>query len=119
MDKSEFDHLERRQAFRETKIKLPEGELTLMFDDRPVDLYEFKDITPFGVCLQAAEPAQKSMQIAIRYQHRHGQFEVYGELVWQEPVLGTVNDTKHWLGIRFSPNRVAQNEALFELLLIH
>ena len=119
MDEREFDHLERRRAIRDTKIKLPEGELTLMFDDRPVDLYEFKDITPFGICLQAAESALKSTVITIRYLHRHGQFEVYGEMVWQEPVLMGVNDQKHWLGIQFNPARIPQNEALFELLLRH
>jgi len=119
MDKSEFDHSERRRAIRETNIKLPEGELTLMFDDRPVQIYEFKDITPFGVCLQAAEPASPSSAITIRYLHRHGQFEVFGEMVWQEPVLASVNDQKHWIGIQFTPDRITQNEALFELLLVH
>ena len=106
--------IERRQAKRESKICLQDAELILMYDGALIELLQFKDVSPFGICLLASEVARKDTVITIRYQNRKGQFEVLGKMVWQEPEVLTANDNRHWIGINFDPHRQAQNLALFE-----
>ncbi|GLX78473.1 hypothetical protein tinsulaeT_18130 [Thalassotalea insulae] len=112
----DYNYRERRQNARHSNIILPAGELTLMYDHRPIDLFKFKDISPFGVCLLAAEPAKQDDVIQIRYHHKEDQLDVYGTMIWQELVK---NDTQshYWLGIRFWPHNPEPNISLFDLLI--
>jgi len=119
MDKSESAYIERRQAPRQSNIKLPEGELILMYDEQPVSVFQFKDISPFGVCLRVEQPANRDAIVVIRYLHRSYQFEVYGNIVWQEQDMSDKNQDQYWLGVSFEPHRQEQNIALFELLIRH
>ncbi len=111
-----MEHQERRQNPRHSVIKLPEGELTLMYDDKPVDLFKFKNISPFGVCLLASEQAKKEDVIQIRYHHKTNQLDVYGTLIWQE-TDEEQEQSGYWLGIRFWPHNAEANIGLFELLI--
>ena len=119
MDKSESAYIERRQAPRQTNIKLPAGELTLMYDEQPVSVFQFKDISPFGVCLHVEQLANQDAIVVIRYIHKSRQFEVYGNIVWQERDMSDKNREQYWLGVSFESHRQEQNIALFELLIRH
>lgn len=117
MDKIKPQAIERRQVNRHSHIHLPKGELTLLYDERPIKVFQFKDVSPFGICLKAAEPVENNTLITIRFHHQHGQFEVYGKMIWQQPDLSEHGSNRHWVGISFEPGRQEQNIALFKLLL--
>ena len=112
-----LEPLERRQAHRETNIKQPEGEITLMYDGQLIELLKVKDVSPLGICIQTAEPARRHTVIEICYQHRYCQLEVHGVLVRQERDVIAINDNRYWTCIGFDPYRQAQNIALSELLV--
>ena len=116
MEQQGNDYRERRQCARHSNIKLPEGELTLVYESRPIGLFKFKDISPFGICLLASEPAKPEEVIQVRYHHREEQLDVYGTMIWQE-LSKDESQPGYWLGVRFWPHNPETNISIFELLI--
>ena len=113
--------VEQRITKREVLVQQPKGMLQLHAENRCLDVYRIRDISPFGVCLHLKDVVDKGAQIQLTYICNDIQIEVLGVVVWgkvvKSPYPNPLDAPGWWVGISLHPNSTGANFALYQAIL--
>jgi hypothetical protein len=94
----------------------PDGELTLLVDNKAWTIWKLVDISPFGTCLSIDIRFNTGSKIALRYRLAKEEITVFGTIAWSSAENSNEEGAGFRLGVDFDRGKMALNAALFTAL---